>query len=76
MLSNSISFEPKTCWQSKQIIAYLSQKSGLAWLGTEGDLGTGLTLHHQSFDPYGQHEMVQQHHKLSPLHPKNSLDAP
>jgi hypothetical protein len=36
-----------------------------AWLCMDGDLGAGLALHHPSFDPYGGHEMVQQHHKLS-----------
>jgi hypothetical protein len=38
-----------------------------AWLGMDGYLGAGLALHHPSFDPYGGHEMVQQHHnhKLS-----------
>jgi hypothetical protein len=44
-----------------------TQAKTVAWLGTEGHLGTGLTLHHQSFDPYGRYEMVQQHlnHNLS-----------
>jgi hypothetical protein len=53
------------CWQNEQTFANPSQNR--AWLGTEGHLGTGLTLHHQSFDPYGRHEMVQQrlNHNLS-----------
>jgi hypothetical protein len=37
----------------------LDQK--VAWLGTDGDSGTGLTLHHHSLDPYGGHGMIQQH---------------
>jgi hypothetical protein len=37
----------------------------VAWLGTGGDLGAALTLHHSLFDPYGGHEMVQHNHKLS-----------
>jgi hypothetical protein len=34
------------------------------WLGTEGDSGAGLTLHHHSLDQYGNHRKVQQHYIL------------
>jgi hypothetical protein len=37
----------------------------LAWLGTVGDSGAGLTLHHHSLDPHGGHGMVQLNHGLS-----------
>jgi hypothetical protein len=46
-----------------------TQAKKVAWLGLAQkgtwELGAGQTLHHPSFDPYGGHEMVQQHHKLS-----------
>jgi hypothetical protein len=36
----------------------------VAWINRDGESGAGLTLQQHSLDPYGGHEMVQQHHTL------------
>jgi hypothetical protein len=38
----------------------------VAWAGTDGVSGAGLTLHHHhSLDSYGAHEMARKHYILS-----------
>jgi hypothetical protein len=64
MPSNSISFAQDWAMSTKFCQPEPKKTNGLAQMGT-WELGAGQTLHHHSFDPYGGHEMVQQHHKLS-----------
>jgi hypothetical protein len=61
-LTNALTSKPKILPQCAKLSPILDQK--VVWLGTDGDPGAALTLHHHSLDPYGGHGMIQQHHIL------------
>jgi hypothetical protein len=65
------SASPNICGRVPNLLTMAAQK--VSGLGTDGDSGAGLALHHHSLDTYGGHGMVQQPPVLSHASKRHQL---